>query len=197
MTGRWQRLGRTHREAGKFPLSIGQAHTGMAKAEDRPRTGVRHRRLDRAASYAIVFRCAAPWRLRKGLCALSGSAFVGLRGSHGDGIRRARAGAAHEAVEATRKSRNVRRRAAQDEPAASLGTPTLVAQIKFTEWTADHKLRHPVYLGLRDDKKPEEIGARTGREASRSDVRPPDRLSQGSGSESGGIPPPKAREQSG
>ena len=35
--------------------------------------------------------------------------------------------------------------------------PTLVAQIKFTEWTADHKLRHPVYLGLRDDKKPEEI----------------------------------------
>jgi bifunctional non-homologous end joining protein LigD len=35
--------------------------------------------------------------------------------------------------------------------------PTLVAQIKFTEWTNDDKLRHPVYLGLRDDKKPEEI----------------------------------------
>ena len=35
--------------------------------------------------------------------------------------------------------------------------PALVAQIKFTEWTADGKLRHPVYLGLRDDKKPEEI----------------------------------------
>jgi len=32
--------------------------------------------------------------------------------------------------------------------------PDLVAQIKFTEWTADGKLRHPVYLGLRDDKKP-------------------------------------------
>jgi len=30
--------------------------------------------------------------------------------------------------------------------------PELVAQIKFTEWTADNKLRHPVYLGLRDDK---------------------------------------------
>lgn len=30
--------------------------------------------------------------------------------------------------------------------------PTLVAQVKFTEWTADGKLRHPVYLGLRDDK---------------------------------------------
>jgi bifunctional non-homologous end joining protein LigD len=30
--------------------------------------------------------------------------------------------------------------------------PRLVAQISFTEWTSDHKLRHPVYLGLRDDK---------------------------------------------
>ena len=35
--------------------------------------------------------------------------------------------------------------------------PKLVAQVKFTEWTADGKLRHPVYLGLRDDKKPEDV----------------------------------------
>lgn len=35
--------------------------------------------------------------------------------------------------------------------------PTLVAQIKFTEWTADGKLRHPVYLGLRDDKAPRDV----------------------------------------
>jgi bifunctional non-homologous end joining protein LigD len=35
--------------------------------------------------------------------------------------------------------------------------PKLVAQVKFTEWTTDGKLRHPVYLGLRDDKKAEEI----------------------------------------
>src|SRR5262249_9722882 len=27
----------------------------------------------------------------------------------------------------------------------------------FTEWTSDGKLRHPVYLGLRDDKKPSEV----------------------------------------
>ena len=30
--------------------------------------------------------------------------------------------------------------------------PTLVAQVRFTEWTDDGVLRHPVYLGLRDDK---------------------------------------------
>src|SRR5207253_11164898 len=34
--------------------------------------------------------------------------------------------------------------------------PKLVAQIAFQEWTADLKLRQPVFLGLRDDKKPEE-----------------------------------------
>jgi bifunctional non-homologous end joining protein LigD len=32
--------------------------------------------------------------------------------------------------------------------------PVLVAQVRFTEWTTDGKLRHPVYLGLRDDKPP-------------------------------------------
>jgi bifunctional non-homologous end joining protein LigD len=31
--------------------------------------------------------------------------------------------------------------------------PTLVAQIRFVEWTADGHLRHAVFLGLRTDKK--------------------------------------------
>ena len=35
--------------------------------------------------------------------------------------------------------------------------PKLVAQVRFTEWTDDNRLRHPVYLGLRDDKKPEDV----------------------------------------
>jgi DNA ligase D-like protein (predicted ligase) len=30
--------------------------------------------------------------------------------------------------------------------------PELVAEIGFTEWTADRRLRHPRFLGLRDDK---------------------------------------------
>ena len=34
--------------------------------------------------------------------------------------------------------------------------PRLVAQIAFAEWTDDGKLRQPVFLGLRDDKKPDE-----------------------------------------
>lgn len=32
--------------------------------------------------------------------------------------------------------------------------PKLVAEVKFSEWTAEHRLRHPVFVGLREDKKP-------------------------------------------
>jgi bifunctional non-homologous end joining protein LigD len=35
--------------------------------------------------------------------------------------------------------------------------PTLVAQIGFTEWTTDGRLRHPRFLGLRRDKPPHEV----------------------------------------
>lgn len=35
--------------------------------------------------------------------------------------------------------------------------PKLVAQVRFTEWTADGILRQPVYLGLRDDKRAESV----------------------------------------
>lgn len=35
--------------------------------------------------------------------------------------------------------------------------PKLVAQIKFTEWTAAGEMRHPVFLGLRTDKKAAEV----------------------------------------
>lgn len=35
--------------------------------------------------------------------------------------------------------------------------PELVAEIGFTEWTEDGRLRHPRFLGLRDDKSPEDV----------------------------------------
>lgn len=34
--------------------------------------------------------------------------------------------------------------------------PKLVAEVKFSEWTADYRLRHPVFVGLREDKEPED-----------------------------------------
>jgi bifunctional non-homologous end joining protein LigD len=35
--------------------------------------------------------------------------------------------------------------------------PELVAQVAFAEWTRDGRLRHPRYLGLRDDKPAREV----------------------------------------
>ncbi len=40
--------------------------------------------------------------------------------------------------------------------------PALVAQVRFTEWTDDNKLRHPAYLGLRDDKAPKDVRREAG-----------------------------------
>lgn len=48
----------------------------------------------------------------------------------------------------------------QDVPGISRVTfvvPKLIAQIAYTEWTSDRKLRHPVFLGLREDKKVSEV----------------------------------------
>lgn len=35
--------------------------------------------------------------------------------------------------------------------------PRLVGQVAFTEWTGDHRLRHPSFLGLREDKAVKEV----------------------------------------
>lgn len=44
-------------------------------------------------------------------------------------------------------------------------TPRLVAEVGFTEWTSDGKLRHPRYLGLRSDKEASEVVRETPRAA--------------------------------
>lgn len=36
-------------------------------------------------------------------------------------------------------------------------TPKLVGEVAFTEWTRDGRLRHPRFIGLRDDKNPREV----------------------------------------
>jgi bifunctional non-homologous end joining protein LigD len=43
------------------------------------------------------------------------------------------------------------------EPGARWVRPKLVAQVAFSEWTRDGKLRHPRYLGLRNDKSANEV----------------------------------------
>jgi bifunctional non-homologous end joining protein LigD len=35
--------------------------------------------------------------------------------------------------------------------------PELVCQVRFAEWTRDDHLRQPAFLGLREDKRPQEV----------------------------------------
>ena len=35
--------------------------------------------------------------------------------------------------------------------------PEVVVEVKFSEWTADRRLRQPIFLGVRDDKDPREV----------------------------------------
>ena len=35
--------------------------------------------------------------------------------------------------------------------------PEMVVEIEYGEWTAEGRLRHPVYLGERDDKDPQDV----------------------------------------
>jgi bifunctional non-homologous end joining protein LigD len=45
----------------------------------------------------------------------------------------------------------------KDETVTTWVKPKLVAEVKFTEWTSGGEMRHPVFLGLRADKRAEDV----------------------------------------
>jgi bifunctional non-homologous end joining protein LigD len=45
----------------------------------------------------------------------------------------------------------------KDEATTTWVKPSLVAEVKFAEWTSKGELRQPVYLGLRDDKQANDV----------------------------------------
>jgi bifunctional non-homologous end joining protein LigD len=47
--------------------------------------------------------------------------------------------------------------AIENLPHGTFLSPKLIAQISYTELTKDGKLRHPVFLGLRDDKDAKDV----------------------------------------
>ena len=45
----------------------------------------------------------------------------------------------------------------KDEAATTWVRPSLVAEVRFAEWTSKGELRQPVYLGLRSDKRAKDV----------------------------------------
>ena len=45
----------------------------------------------------------------------------------------------------------------KDEANTTWVRPSLVAEVKFAEWTSKGELRQPVYLGLRSDKGAKDV----------------------------------------
>ena len=45
----------------------------------------------------------------------------------------------------------------KDEANTTWVKPSLVAEVKFAEWTSKGELRQPVYLGLRSDKRAKDV----------------------------------------
>ena len=48
--------------------------------------------------------------------------------------------------------------------------PKLVTQIRFVEWTSDGHLRHAAFLGVRDDKRPNDVRREGGGEVGKTDL---------------------------
>ena len=45
----------------------------------------------------------------------------------------------------------------KDEATTTWIKAKLVAEVKFSEWTGGGEMRHPAFLGLREDKKPADV----------------------------------------
>jgi bifunctional non-homologous end joining protein LigD len=104
------------------------------------------------------------WTAPRGTRQRLGAILVGYY--DGDRLRYAgKVGTGFDAAALEHLGDELERRERPDPPFASgrvprtahWAEPELVAQIAFTEWTRDGMLRHPRYLGLRDDKPAREV----------------------------------------
>lgn len=109
----------------------------------------------------VVGGYTAPKRSRVGLGALllgyyDGSALI-YAGKVGTGFDDATLLSLHDRLSRIEQQRPPFTTGLVREPGAHWVKPKLVAQVGFSEWTRDGKLRHPRFLGLRTDKKPGEV----------------------------------------
>ena len=140
------------RQARRQPLPERRPLARLAQAQVPRRAGARDRRLHGAEGLAHGLRRAAR-RLLRGRRTLRYAGKVGTGFDHAHAARRS----ATRMRELERDESAVRRRSSRSRAGTHWVRPELVAQIGFAEWTRDGRLRHPRYLGLRDDKPARDV----------------------------------------
>jgi bifunctional non-homologous end joining protein LigD len=78
-------------------------------------------------------------------------------GHVGTGFSHATLKELHDKLSALRTSTSPFSVRVKDEAVTTWVKPKLVAEVRFTEWTVAGEMRHPVFLGLRDDKLAEDV----------------------------------------
>lgn len=138
----------------------------MAKlASSRYRSGVRTRDWLKVKAHqeqeVVIVGFTAPRRSRKYFGALvlavredGGWAYVGRAGT---GFDAARLRDIHALMAPLITDKKPVAAKVPDEANTTWVKPKLVAEVKFTEWTSGGEMRHPVFLGLRTDKKASDV----------------------------------------
>ena len=78
-------------------------------------------------------------------------------GHVGTGFNQAALKSIYEKMQPLRTDKKCFDQKVKDEKATTWLIPKLVGEVKFTEWTSDSEMRHPVFLGLRIDKNAVDI----------------------------------------
>jgi bifunctional non-homologous end joining protein LigD len=107
----------------------------------------------------VIVGCTQPRRSRK----YFGSLVLAVRdkekkrwvyaGHVGTGFDQAALKSIYETMLPLRTDKKPFEQKVKDENATTWLIPKLVGEVKFTEWTSGAEMRHPVFLGLRADKK--------------------------------------------
>jgi bifunctional non-homologous end joining protein LigD len=110
---------------------------------------------------AVIVGFTAPRRTRPHFGALvlavrEGNAWRYV-GNVGTGFSHAALEAIHAKLWPLRTPSSPFKQRVKDEATTTWVKPKLVGEVKFTEWTDAGEMRHPAFLGLREDKKPTDV----------------------------------------
>src|SRR5262249_1545411 len=123
-------------------------------------TGARSAATSAASSWSAGF--STPAGLRAGFGALllgvhEDSGSIPYVGRVGTGFSDARLGDLHHRLKALERPTSPFAPFPDMPPTAHWVRPELVAEVTFTNWTRDGRLRHPVFVGMREDKPAAEV----------------------------------------